>query len=218
MISRIILANDILEVEYFKLLSKFQTHTHDLIKNGEFCNKNQTNRNIFLKKNNSQKRGKAGLIECYNIIVNKFFTENEKDLLEKNLKRFSIDKTKLIYDISIKNLEVVGCSYSTKCFKYYTGCAYTLKYDKNLPIFYSNPKIQFKKLYTLEEIVEKMPYECKNYFDSGLKCVKLNDDLLDEKIKQTRDFFKFLNLTQKEKAILIGTILKEFNDFDSLFL
>ena len=107
MISRIILANDILEVEYFKLLSKFQTHTHDLIKNGEFCNKNQTNRNIFLKKNNSQKRGKAGLIECYNIIVNKFFTENEKDLLEKNLKHFSIDKTKLIYDVSIKNLEVV---------------------------------------------------------------------------------------------------------------
>ncbi len=222
MIIRNVLAEDILEIEYFKLLSKFQHYILECMKNGIFIDRNEANKNIFVKKSGSKKCGKQGLIECYNYILNKYFIEKERIDLEKNLKRYNIPRNKLVYDLSTKNLEMIGCEYSKNCFKYYNGAGYTLKLDKNIPLYYNNPKQQniYKKLYDLDNIVNNLNSECRNYYDSSLKSIKFNDDLLDSKLEQLKDFLNFLKLDIKEKSYLLGRILTEDEELknDSIFL
>ena len=219
MISRIILARDIIEVQYFKLLSKFQHYILECIENDIIINRNKTNQNIFVKLTNSKKTGRLGLIECYDYILNKYFTEDERDKLECNLKKFNIPKNKLVFDTSTKLLEVIGCKYSKKCFTYYNGSGYVIKIDKNIPIFYNNPEKKFKKLNDLNDIVSNLPRDCRDYFDSGLKSIKFNEDLLDEKLNQLRDFTKFLNINGNEKAYLLGSILREdIDNKDEIFI
>ena len=212
MITQTILVNDILEIQYFKLLSKFQHYVLENVENGVFVNRNETNQNIFLKKTNSKRAGKQGLIECYDYILNNNFTENERYDLEKNLKRFNIVGNKLVYDVSIKNLEIIGCKYSKKCFSYYNGCGYCLKIEKHAPHYYNNPKITYKKLPNLDDIVNNLSSDCRNYFNSCLKGIKFNEDLMEEKLIQLRDFLSFLNVNQKEIAFLLGSILIEDNE------
>jgi len=220
MIKRIILANDILEIQYFKLLSKFQHYILECIGNDIFVNRNEKNQNIFIKKTNSKRCGKAGLIECYEYILNKYFTEDERDRLEKNLKKYNIPKNKIVYDFSTKNLEIIGCSYSKKCFSYYNGAGYSIIVDKNIPLYYNKPEKIFKKLNDIDDIVSNLPSECREYYGNNLKCIKFNDELLDEKLLQLRDFLKYLNLNVKEKSYLLGCILKDDikNKNDSIFI
>ena len=222
MIIRNVLAEDILEIEYFKLLSKFQYYILECMNDETFINRNEANKNIFVKKTNSKKCGKQGLIECYNYILNKYFIEKERIDLEKNLKKYNIPRNKLVYDLSTKNLEMIGCEYSKNCFKYYNGSGYTLKLDKNIPLYYNNPKKQniYKKLYDLDNIVNNLNSECRNYYDSSLKSIKFNDDLLDSKLEQLKDFLNFLKLDIKEKSYLLGRILTEDEELknDSIFL
>lgn len=222
MIIRNVLAEDILEIEYFKLLSKFQHYILECMNDETFINRNEANKNIFVKKCGSKKCGKHGLIECYNYILNKYFIEKERIDLEKNLKKYNIPRNKLVYDLSTKNLEMIGCEYSKNCFKYYNGSGYTLKLDKNIPLYYNNPKQQniYKKLYDLDNIVNNLNSECRNYYDSSLKSIKFNDDLLDSKLEQLKDFLNFLKLDIKEKSYLLGRILTEDEELknDSIFL
>ena len=211
MISRTFVAKDIFDIKYFKLLSKFQYHIKNCMAENIFVNRTEHNQNIFVKKTDSKKTGSPGLKECYDYIINNYFNDNETHELEEHLRRFKIQKTKLVYDTSTGILEVIGCSFSKKSFKYHEGCAYTLKFDKNIPRLYhqENPQLTFKKLNDLDEIISNLPSECNEYFKVGLKSIKFEDDLLDDKLSRLREFLVFLNLNEKQKTYCFGTLLKE---------
>jgi hypothetical protein len=219
MITRTILNENLDDMHYVNLLSKFQTLMFDLLESGDLVIESINNHKSYIKVKKTNYAGAFALRQSYNFIAEKMEYEDKSDLV-KFLNNNFIEKEKLTYDMSVKNLTIIGNKYSNdyEKMKYYHACGYTLKYDKNIPILYkqnTNPLLIHKRILNVDYLKEKLPIEIYEFIKNR-ENEKLFSVVIEDKKSRLLEFIKFLDLNFKEQVNIFSKILYEntLNEID----
>jgi hypothetical protein len=219
MITRSILNETLDDMEYINLLSKFQTIMFDLLETGELVIESINNHKSYIKVNDTPYAGAFALRQSYNFIVEKMKYEDKIELV-KFLNNYFIEKEKLTFDMSVKNLTIIGNKYSKDSdeMKFYHACGYILKYDKNIPILYkptTNPVMIHKKILNVDYLKEKLPIEIYEFIKTR-ENEKLFSVIVEDKEQRLLEFIKFLDLNFKEQVNIFSKILYDntLNEID----
>jgi len=212
MITRTILCENIDDITYISLLSKFQSIMFRFLEAKELVIQCENNHKSFIKIKDSIYAGSYALREVFTYITDVMKYEDRVELLGY-LNKYYIKKEKLTYDMSNGHIKILGNKYSgdDKVFDYYESAGYTIKVDKDIPIFYKpshNPLLIHKKILNVDYLKEKLPTEIYEFIKTR-ENEKMFSVVVEDKAERMKEFVEFLDLSLKEKANIFGKILYE---------
>ena len=219
MITRTILNENLDDMHYITLLSKFQTIMFDNLESGGLVIESVNNHKSYIKVSGTHYAGNFALRQSYNFVAEKMDYEDKSDLV-KFLNNNFIEKEKLTFDMSVKNLTIIGNKYSNdfEKIRFYHACGYTLKYDKNIPILYkssTNILMIHKRILNVDYLKEKLPIEIYEFIKNR-ENEKLFSAVVEDKQARLLEFIKFLDLNFKEQVNIFSKILYDntLNEID----